>query len=274
MGLYKLACEHGFPEAHVASAMLSLLRSDIETSRSHFDSATEIYRHRAEGGDVESWELLGDVLRIQHAAIRTPVDEFASAYRTAADHGRATAMCKLASLYCGGIVGYEQKDLDKAMGLYRQAMSLDCADGFMGVADVYLAGYQNSESKTPLDYYVEAGDRGSSEALYRLAMTTEDCVRDHPEAMEIAMEWYNASMDLGNPDAMVALARIYFTGVAGETDSKYAISLLQKACGLNPHSYCLLGDVFDEGRYVERDVWLAEYYYSKAVEAGNGMAVP
>lgn len=93
------------------------------------------------------------------------------------------------------------------------------------------------------------------------------------KAYEQAAEWYAKSADLGNLDAQVELAKMYFNGEGVTQDLQKALELFQKAANAG-HSTAQnnLGYMYRLGKGVEQDYTKAIEWYLKAAAQDNDVS--
>ncbi|MCL1811273.1 MAG: SEL1-like repeat protein [Methanomassiliicoccaceae archaeon] len=86
---------------------------------------------------------------------------------------------------------------------------------------------------------------------------------------EKAFHYYDLAADLGNPDAMFALAMMYHVGVYVKRNDKTAIELMTKASVAGSEdAQFTLGTLYEEGRVLKKGLDEAIKYYTMA--AANG----
>jgi TPR repeat protein len=80
-----------------------------------------------------------------------------------------------------------------------------------------------------------------------------------------------ATANNNNAVACFSLGQLYDTGTFVAKDSKLAMGLQEKACGLGELRACAdLGVFYDDGLVVPRDPALAKKYFKQACDGGNG----
>ena len=85
------------------------------------------------------------------------------------------------------------------------------------------------------------------------------------------MYWYERSADLGNDFARSNLADVLRKGTQGyPKDLKRAFELY-KACGL-PYAFYRVGEFYENGWAVEKDLELAKEYYRVAYRENHPLA--
>jgi len=86
---------------------------------------------------------------------------------------------------------------------------------------------------------------------------------------ESAFKYYELAADLGNPDAMFALAMMHHVGVYVKRNDKTAIDLMTKASVAGSEdAQFIMGTLYEEGKGVKKNLDKALKYYTMA--AANG----
>ena len=86
---------------------------------------------------------------------------------------------------------------------------------------------------------------------------------------EEAFNHYQLAADLGNPDAMFALAMMYHAGVFVKRNDKTSIDLMTKASVAGSEdAQFIMGNLYEEGKGVKKNLDTAMRYYTMA--AANG----
>jgi|GEM_PF-6238822 len=85
---------------------------------------------------------------------------------------------------------------------------------------------------------------------------------------------YELSMQGGNYDAIEALGNLYLKGKIVKAHADEGLTLLKAAYFLDPYSRCHIGDIYNEGRYVDRNPRNAVRFYVESMIAGNNEAIP
>ena len=89
-----------------------------------------------------------------------------------------------------------------------------------------------------------------------------------------AAKWYRKSAEQSNPDAMAALARLYFSGDGVTADyAQAAVWYTKLAEGGDTQAQYLLGYIYESGKNgVSADLRKAARWYQPAADKGNALA--
>ncbi|MBR0316732.1 MAG: SEL1-like repeat protein, partial [Synergistaceae bacterium] len=143
--------------------------------------------------------------------------------------------------------------------------------------------------QSEVDEIVKGVERGDAEARFRLGMmyyNGQNVKRDY----EQAFYWFKKSYEQGNVEAQFLLAISYAIGYGVEKDKAQAFKLMKQIAEKAPSSIkkvygveglyssaeeliaaaqCGVGDLYYNGRGVQKDNEQAEYWLNKSLEHGN-----
>ncbi|MCC5637210.1 DUF2610 domain-containing protein [Nostoc sp. CHAB 5844] len=137
----------------------------------------------------------------------------------AAENGNASAMLNIGETYLYGREGVAGQDLAQAEKYFNQALSVGALEAETSLGRLYTEKAKKAQkagdtktfaqaSEKRLAYFQKAAQKGSSDAMYWLALMYRygDYVKlDLPKAIE----WYKKSISAGDSNAAVNLAQLY-----------------------------------------------------------------
>ncbi|MBQ7332729.1 MAG: sel1 repeat family protein [Clostridia bacterium] len=95
------------------------------------------------------------------------------------------------------------------------------------------------------------------------------CEEDVDEAVTV----FTKAAVLGSADAYICLSKIFLSDEYSERSPELAIRYLEGAFKLESSDAAfILGEIYEDGAFVERDFKKAEFYFRKAADGGNGEA--
>lgn len=153
-------------------------------------------------------------------------------FSKAANEGVGYALVQMGHFYRDGY--RVERDIHKALDYYERAARQGELTGLLALGDVYRKGWYGlkRDPDKALRYYQRAAALGSFEAEYRIAWLLVNQSSSHPHQVP-------------------------------------AFNLLQElAAEGHPQALCDLGDLYLEGRLVEKDLNKARDYYVSAAQAG------
>jgi len=233
---YEHAASLGDPWSAISLAQILGTGTDVPAE---FDRATDLLEQAAKSeGEVKVAALvaLGDLYRSGHESGRNG-DEAVKAYRRAIDAGSTSAIFTLATmLQKGDLVA---SDYEAARVLYEAAIEAgEARRGWLALGDLYAFA--------PPDF----------------------------RNAEKAAEAYAMASDLGDPFAMVALAKLTLDGDGVAKDIQKAVELLDKAIAVKGEAtgpaYLALADIYQANPAMAAEPDLALRNYILAADAGEG----
>lgn len=248
--------------------------------------------NEADSGEVSACMFIAE--KLVEGYFSNAMEIHASRYwRIAAEKGGALAMYNLGMCYRWGEHG-EYADPDQALFWFRRA-----ADAGYVMAENLVTKFDNDEGKRlffqsaisgiqgfgtkwyknkwMVEEYFKGADAGNVEMQYELAResvpgTTFDAFKRKPEN---AVKYYELAAEQGMADAMFNLANLYEEGCPGmEPDLKKAFFWRKKCADAGDAEACYyLGQMYQTGKGIARDVCLAKEYLCKSSEKGFRKAV-
>lgn len=180
----------------------------------------------------------------------------------ATEHDIAESYLLIGYFYENGI--YVEKNNDKSISFYKNAIKLGCTRALFNLAGVYISNdYEdNNEIKELLE---EASDKQHSPSMYLLGLYYED-EKDNEKAFVL----YKKATKLGHYGAQTALGLCYLKGIGVAIDEHKAFKLIQEVAVKYDYADALywLGYFYATGTVVGKDTELANTYYDKAVANG------
>jgi TPR repeat protein len=210
-------------------------------------------------------------------------------YRAAAEQGNAKAQNSLGLMFRSGL-GVDQ-DKVEAVRWYRKAAKRENPNAMFDLGTAYyngdgvgvdeVAAYawfllaQQFGSSLATDATKrmkdEAGNResGALEKIGDMYQKGDEL----PQRLSEAINWYRKAAENGDGRVQVKLASLLLQDRSGTSNSAEAHRLCEKAANLHfsPGSYCM-GQIYDHGWGVERDLSQAAKWYSEAANMGLAVA--
>lgn len=158
------------------------------------------------------------------------------------------------------------------IGLDADRVELIYLRGFMYLNGIGVNGYIEPDAQAARQYFLAAAERGLSIAQLAIGSMLMGDYGGEPNMQE-AVRWLSAAADQGHTNAMKMLAILNFELSTTETpiDVKTAISWLEKAVaeGRDALALLMLGDIYFEGRGVEKDEKRGVEYFEQAAKLGD-----
>lgn len=150
------------------------------------------------------------------------------------------------------------EDINKALQWYEKAAEFGSIDAMNELGMLYYeGGYFDKDVDNAIMWYKKAADLGDTEAMKKLASLYSD-----EDKEEESVAWYKKAAEKGDTEAMISLG-LHF----GYSQPDQAIIWFRKAAELGNAEGCyFLGDFYQGGLAVEKDVSKAIYWYKKALE--------
>ena len=292
---YRRAASGGCPRAHWE---LSRLYSEGYLDGSDVSSYARHLRTASEMGNVDAQYALAQELYSGDLLGRN-VKEAAEWYRRAAEKGHVLAKFMVGYLIPSGEAAGTSEDAEMwfmSAGLSGDGdtfleIGLDYEYGLNGISvdreealRWYKCGADMGHEKCILCYrsvLSEDGPEGYAERMEGISKTAVQRETDVREAAlrrgdsclaegdeEAAYENYSKAADLGDPDAMFAIAMMHHQGIHVRRNDRKAMELLTRAASAGScDAQFMLGRFYDNSEY-PRDETLAIQYYAQA--AANG----
>ena len=256
---------------------------DEDIAQKWYVKAIKEYQNRAEKGDAESLYYLAGMYYWNSGTIQNRIHAF-DLYKMAAEKGDADAKFQLGKMYSYG-EGVEQ-DYTKSEEWYRAAAEDFRREAEQGnlnrqcqLADMYLS----SECKYGLEYspekamqlYDDAANKGFSHALYELGKMYLYGSGYDLEADKI--KGYKYLREAAEQDSICAQAKLCVDIWLESTDYD------QEKCNLeemykwalkgaehgNDTCQLILGCMYSDGLFVQKDINKAREWFCKAASRGN-----
>ena len=189
-------------------------------------------------------------------------------YKKAADQNLAIAKTRLGYFYENGIE--VSKDVQRANELYSEASNQNepLAKNFLG-----LNFYRNAFYKLAFDFFTQSAEMGVARAINNLGMCYEYGYGTN-KSIEMAMKCYIESAEKDYTYGMLNAGRLLlFNGVSSKAPDSvsrgvfWLRSSIMKKPNL-PEAHYFLGNAYEMGLGVEKDIATAFCYYKKAAK-GN-----
>lgn len=169
--------------------------------------------------------------------------------------------------FYGLVAGYPR--YIKSYNYYKIAAEQNHPAANWAIGHMYYNGYigncTQNDFKMALDYFYKAKELGSAAAINSLGLIyLEGKINTIKKDKEKAVELFNLAISKGNIFALNNLGKIY------EDDGRYEEALKLFECSaLNGESWAAnkVGEYYRLGKYVEKDLKKAFYYYNKADES-------
>ena len=273
--LYKKAAEQGHPDAQYRLAWMYDYGEGIERA---YDKAVYWYEKAAEQGDRSAQFNLAQMYEEGIGVERS--------YKKAVYwYEKSSSYEALGDIYSEGRVGV-RKNIKKAQDYYKKAFNeykelLAVKGNYFtqrDIADAYEHGKGVEIDTAQANYWwkeyakaIQTGaENGDCKAQLNLGLLYEKG-EVLQQSFEKAAYWYGKSMEQGGEYATCRLAELYANGLLGKRDISKAIELYKKV-GLSIYQgFECIGELYYEGRGVERDLRKAEYYYKKAIEENGSI---
>ena len=266
--------------------------------------AVELYKASAEQGNSTGMWHLGYMYEFGEGVEADP-KKAVELYKASAQQEDSTGMWRLGYMYQYG-EGVDV-DLKKAVELYKASAEQEDSTGMWQLGCMYELGEGVEQSYTEAIKWYEKSAQSNNETgmyflaqmyhygtgiekdlelaekLYLDAIKTDPQDADYIHALanlylitknepEKALEWYEKSVELGNPSSMCNLGYMYENGKGVEKDLSRAFDLYKKSAELGD---CVgasnLGNCYKNGYGTEVDLTLAFQWLEKAANSNvNG----
>ncbi|MCG7548045.1 tetratricopeptide repeat protein [Pseudoalteromonas sp. Of7M-16] len=229
--------------------------------------AIELYKEAAEQHNIAALINLGDIYLEYNS--KDYQEKACTLFKKAYELG-----AKRAAINHSRCIIEQKGDIQSAFQLLEESRGQDCNLCVVKQAELILnkqlAGKQQLDAFSMLQ---NAAQAGNAAAAYKLASLYESDDIE-PQDLTLAFNWYRTSVTLGKVDALNKIAEFYWIGKGvdkSEDDAVEAISQLAKAKNFNVASF--IGEHFYHGVNVDIDFNKARYYFMKAAQQNDGMAL-
>jgi uncharacterized protein len=210
-------------------------------------------------------------------------------YMAAAEQGNAKAQNNLGSMFRSGL-GVDQ-DKAEATRWYRKAAKQENPNAMFNMGTAYYNGDGVGVDETAAYSWFLLGQHfGSLPAADAAKRMQDEAAKLKSDALEKigdmyqkgdelpqrsseAINWYRKAAENGEGRVQIKLANLLLRNQSGSPDFAEAHRLCEKAASLrySPGAYCL-GQIYDHGWGVERDLQRAAKWYGDAANMGLAIA--
>ena len=166
------------------------------------------------------------------------------------------------------------KDLEKAVKLFKQAEGAHEGDAYSNLAVIYDKGLIGE--KDPIlsaKYYKFAADAGNLQSSYIVGWRYQNGI-GLPKSYKKALQYYQKAASNGHVDAMVSLADMYDDGLGVKRDDFEVVKWYKKAADAGSVAAMTnLGLMYMRGERVKRDYAEARSYFEKATTKDSPQAM-
>lgn len=153
---------------------------------------------------------------------------------SAAEAGDVAAQFQLANLYLSGAFG--SSDPDKALQWYRKSAEGGYTEANIRLAELYIQGLGGRQDfDEAIKWLQEPAKKGEVTAQTTLGWALIMGQQDYAGAAK----WYESAAAQGYPEAISALASLYYDGTGVQQDHQKAIELYKQACDLEVQIACV-----------------------------------
>lgn len=271
--------------------------SDFEKGKAYFDlenynEALKWFEKSAKSGNDQAMVALG--LTYENLKTYRWADDAVNWFKKASNNGNTKGMYHIGRLILSGKYNYKGVvDYPAAMKWFQKAADLMDEDAMISVGWMYYDGTHdlkptvnyNSKGRQhwkAWDIFMKAADLGHPDAYYCLGYMLDNgyaFIKDGKSVnFEHAGEWYQKAVDLGVERAKTNLIKFYidFPIRKGEVlfrNKNYEEAKLwfDKADTENndARAWMYLGEIFEKGLEVDKDLKKAFEYYYKSSNTGN-----
>ncbi len=137
------------------------------------------------------------------------------------------------------------------------------------LAEEYRQMQNESLKEITLQKLQKYADKGEWRAQFEMGLINENN-RNYDEAIR----WYKMAAQNGSSGAMRNIGMIYYYGKEREVDYHEAYDWFMSAirCASNTHAMYLVGEMFEKGLYVDKNLQTAISWYQKAQRQGSADA--
>ena len=140
--------------------------------------------------------------------------------------------------------------------------------------ETYVIYYLDGQQSLALEWLLKAAAQNYTKAIYRLFLIYKNGDRVDKDVNE-AYKWLKKGAELGNPLCQWLWGSTYHYGEDGfPVNVNQAIYWLEKAANQNQDdAMAELGELYQDGELVKRDIEKTIYWYQKAAELKNEIAI-
>ena len=231
----------------------------------------EWVRRAADGGNGAAKVELGV---LHHKGILVPQDDKLAfdSFLAGAKIGNGSGMAAVSRAMARG-VGVERNDTESLLWAVRAVdAGVRAPDLLSRVGRAYATGEkipQNTEKA--IRWLTLAAEKNDSDAMIELGRLLLLTDRAPPE---VAVEWFRRAELLGNGDSLMAIGRVYASGLGVPVDERKAFEYFQRAAHLGSLTGIReVGNAYAVGFGVPKNPEVAIDWFRKAAELGDGKAM-
>ncbi|KAG2220030.1 hypothetical protein INT45_012206 [Circinella minor] len=232
---------------------------------------------------VEAYHSIGQCYELGLGIQQDYQKAFEWYVRSAESTGDAEALVCIGRLFANRLIQHPQQHADmEAMKWFKLACIYDNhVKAHYQLGMYYLQGIQNNNNEqqqqitteylltpsryTALQHFEQAAKQQDRDAMFQLANLFFDL--DPSDAIQ----WMDRAAQLGSPDALRELGKLYYTGQMVEQDFERAFDLFLQAAQLDDSDAAMLvGKFYEHGISIPSDSDQARYWYELAIQAGHG----
>lgn len=239
----------------------------LDTAPACYARAIERIRAFAESGDAGAMFHLGKIYSIGIAVEQ----DFSMAemwYLRAIDLGEIRAHCNLGWMYQSGFGVTQQKHRAFELLSIGAEQGVLAASATVGLMLLSGEGCQASpaEGISMLQQAFHDGYNNAANCLADAYFEGKDVAQD----IELGFDWLGHAADRGDYRTMAILGHFLITGSHGRTDIARGMAYLVSAVNSGfPQANLWLGALYEQGRGVERNPYMARMLYQRGVTAGD-----
>ncbi|WP_169728348.1 tetratricopeptide repeat protein [Geminicoccus roseus] len=221
LDLYRQASEDDLIDAQLRLANLLYLGEggvprDLVEAAKYYDRARTLIEPRAEAGDAQAQEWMGDLYR-EGRGVGQNGDYAVYWYTQSAQAGRVSSYVKLARMFERGEAGVDV-NAEQALRYYELAGQNDDAQSLFTIGKRYADGDGVTVDKArAVELFERAADAGDVRAYARLGDLYSDTSAWPTDPAQAAV-WYERAAGVGDEKAMYKLADLYDRGRLGPRD--------------------------------------------------------
>jgi TPR repeat protein len=227
--------------------------------------AVELYTQAADLGNARAMCCLGEVYRFSDVTLSIQW------YEKAIKLGDTGAMCELGDNLIMDSAG-DIKVYRRGVRLLMKSARLGNAQANLMIGEYISESGSNSQGRPAgedkaIPYFRKAAELGEAEAMEALATDYEFGIGVTADLAE-ALKWYRKAADLGTPYAIKQIGYFYLEGKAIPQSYEEAAKWFEKGAELEEKK-CMaeLGFLYKEGKGVTKDEAKAFELFTKAVES-------
>lgn len=274
---YKRSSDAGYSRAMVAIAHLYYNQDyGRKDGKPDYDMVRQWYVKAAESGFYDAYGYLGDMY-LEEDGVGQDFEKAKNYYLEGCDKGSSYSMSGLANYY---YAGYEGKaDLEEAKKWYYKAAYMGSSYAKRGIGIICEDEQNYEEAKR---WYLMSIKDEDARAMYYLgclyysnliSVENEDNNEDGQTTSNLdeAYRWFTASAEGGDEIGMYMASYMILEGnVPGDVDYEKVYNYLYNAILKGDNfSYGLMGRLYENGYYVEKNTETAKECYKLALEAGD-----